>query len=1036
MKHFFLFFLSVSLLFGQEKISVLDDFEDVNDWSVFTSEGAELKFTTAEGIKGKCVRIDYNFKFGTGYCGIQKKLKVNLPDNYRFKFFIKANSPNNNFEIKFLDNTRENVWWYNNINFKFPSDWRIFKARKKNIVFAWGPIEDRSFKEFDYIEFTISSFTGGSGTIYIDELVFEEILDDTIKIKIHPEEFKILLNPDNNFIVNTKKKEQDILLEFNRPTEIGGIKITWGDINSKDLQIFESNDSLKWNPVYYVSTILKRVSVIQFKDLETKYLRLSIKSKNIIKLCEIKLFEYEFADSKNKIFFELAKSRQSKFLPQYFSDKATYWTVIGMDSDSKEALIDFNGMIEVEKNSFSILPLIELNKKILTHHDFEIKQELLNSYLPIPSVIWDSKKLRLIIEAFSFGIPDKTPKLFIKYRIINKTKHKFQGKLHLALVPFQVNPVYQFLNIQGGVSQVKSIKIDKNFIQINDGILHIESVNLKSQAFEFEQNDAISALINRNFWGKNLAKSSDNLNSALISIDFLNSSRDTFTIRLIYDYNNTISFKSKSDFNNYFETEKIKTINYWDERLNRTKFNGSKEVKRLFEIVRSNIAYILINKDKLGIQPGSRAYERSWIRDGSLTSVALLRFGFNYEVKNFIRWYGKHIYDNGKVPCVVDSRGPDPVDEHDSHGQFIYLLNTYFKFSKDTSFVKENYNIVKKIVHYIDSMTSLRKTVEYFSDSLSAFYGLMPQSISHEGYSAKPMHSYWDDFFTALGLSSAAEIAHVLNNYDDYKYFKSLKDEFLINLKNSLVKTISNHQIDYIPGCVELGDFDPTSTSISFFPCNLTDLLPQENLKKTFNKYYEFVVQRIQTKTYENFTPYEVRNLNAFLFLHEKDRAFDLLNFLLEYQRPSRWNHWAEVVWRDSQKAAFIGDMPHTWVGSEFINAFRNFFAYEDEEDSSLKLLIGFDDNFFSEDGLFEIKNLITQLGNMNLYLKKITDHEYEITLNGDLNLKQHVIKIFNFKKENIRTIIINDEESTIDNPDWIIINQIPNKLRIKYSYE
>ena len=28
----------------------------------------------------------------------------------------------------------------------------------------------------------------------------------------------------------------------------------------------------------------------------------------------------------------------------------------------------------------------------------------------------------------------------------------------------------------------------------------------------------------------------------------------------------------------------------------------------------------------------------------------------------------------------------------------------------------------------------------------------MPESISHEGYSAKPMHSYWDNFFALLGL--------------------------------------------------------------------------------------------------------------------------------------------------------------------------------------------------------------------------------------------------------------------------------------------
>ena len=76
---------------------------------------------------------------------------------------------------------------------------------------------------------------------------------------------------------------------------------------------------------------------------------------------------------------------------------------------------------------------------------------------------------------------------------------------------------------------------------------------------------------------------------------------------------------------------------------------------------KANLVYILINRDKAGIQPGSRSYERSWIRDGALTSSALLKSGIVPEVRDFINWYADHQYENGKVPCVVDSRGPDPV---------------------------------------------------------------------------------------------------------------------------------------------------------------------------------------------------------------------------------------------------------------------------------------------------------------------------------------------------------------------------------------
>ena len=128
------------------------------------------------------------------------------------------------------------------------------------------------------------------------------------------------------------------------------------------------------------------------------------------------------------------------------------------------------------------------------------------------------------------------------------------------------------------------------------------------------------------------------------------------------------------------------TTNFWKEKVNHIKFNLPESADRIVNTYKSNLAYILINRDNVGIQPGSRSYERSWIRDGALTSSALLKAGIVKEVKDYIDWYTSHQYENGKVPCVVDKRGPDPTPENDSHGEMIYLIREYFNFTKDTSF--------------------------------------------------------------------------------------------------------------------------------------------------------------------------------------------------------------------------------------------------------------------------------------------------------------------------------------------------------------
>ena len=60
-----------------------------------------------------------------------------------------------------------------------------------------------------------------------------------------------------------------------------------------------------------------------------------------------------------------------------------------------------------------------------------------------------------------------------------------------------------------------------------------------------------------------------------------------------------------------------------------------------------------------------------------------------------------------------------------------------------------------------------------------------------------------------------------------------------------------------------------------------------------------------------------------------RDRAQELLDFFLAYRRPSGWRHWAEVVFQDKRAARFIGDMPHTWVGSDYIRSVLDMFMFE-----------------------------------------------------------------------------------------------------------
>ena len=76
----------------------------------------------------------------------------------------------------------------------------------------------------------------------------------------------------------------------------------------------------------------------------------------------------------------------------------------------------------------------------------------------------------------------------------------------------------------------------------------------------------------------------------------------------------------------------------------------------------------------------------------------------------FVDWYAPYQFESGKVPCVVDRRGPDPVPENDSHGELILAVMNVYRFTSDKEFLERNWPHVEKAVAYIESLRSQRMT--------------------------------------------------------------------------------------------------------------------------------------------------------------------------------------------------------------------------------------------------------------------------------------------------------------------------------------
>ncbi len=1055
-----LFFSSTAI---QVQAGTIDDFGTKAGWSLIKSDGVDLDSAVEKGSTGNAIRLDYDFTKGTGYGGIQKSFPIDLPDNYEFTFYLKAESPANNFEIKFLDRTGNNVWWVNNRNYDFPRGWRKIRVKKRHIDFAWGPTADKDLKRVDRIEFTVSSFVGGKGTIWISDLRFEKLPPEataypvpavkaTSSAKGHAPDL-IVDDSDATCWQSSDAKSQDVVFDFRTHREFGGLQINWlKDRFSSDFGIMTSEDGDKWEQSYTVQSNQSEVSFIRLPEAEARFLKIDMtggRSDKGFGICGVKFLPTRDSVTKNDFLIYAAKNSPLGDYPRYFGEQASYWTITGVNNDVKEALINEDGMVEVDKARFSIEPMIKIgdslynwsNVKSVQSMGFPAEQSQTGVVPPsaaglefFPTVSWLCDGLRFRAGVTTSGEANKNSMLEITYSFENLSQRTKDFEFYLLIRPYQVNPYYQFLNLSGGAGRIDSIKEEDGSISVDDKVVLPQKRYESFGASAFDEGNLVDLLRKGTLPpDKSVTDRAGMANGVMkYPLRLGPGQRTSFQVAVPF-YGRSTGGKLTPE---YVQAESDKSVEFWKNKVSHIKFNLPASADRIVNTYRANLAYILVNKDNAGIQPGSRSYERSWIRDGALTSSALLKSGIVPEVKDYIDWYAAYQYENGKVPCVVDSRGPDPVPENDSSGELIYLIREYFNFTHDVAFLRAKNKYVLKAVEYIAALIAERSTDQFKhgNDSMRARYGLVPESISHEGYSAKPMHSYWDDFFILKGLKDAADIQKILGENESHERIAKIRDTFRENLYHSLRLAMKTHKIDYLPGCVELGDFDATSTAIALAPCNELKNLPEPEAHNTFEKYFRFFKGRRDGKVaWDKYTPYENRLIGSFIILDQPDRAHELIKFFLNDQRPQGWYHWAEVVWKNDRQPGYIGDMPHTWVGSDFLNAIRSMFVYEDESDQSLVVASAiYQDWIDSPDGM-SIENLPTYYGEISYAIKR-DKNRYRFAITGEARLPANGIKIKNFNgSKRPAKVTVNGAEQQDFNEKEIRVKTLPAEVMIDY---
>lgn len=925
---------------------------DLRQASLHTSEGvtASLGKDRRNRSEAKCaVRVDYEFGSG-GFVTVRLPVALSLPVNYRLSVQLAGAVSKNTVQIKLVDPLQENVWWVERRNFSIDTNWQKLENKKRHVTWAWGVSKSKEpLSEVGFIEITVLSGSLKKGYFYLGDLRFDElpaVIENPPPPVVTASSGKSsagnVISGDDytpdwpagpGWQSTGKQRRQWLKLDFGGLREFGGLIVDWADgAFAVDYHVQIPTGNRRWQTIDTIRGAGGGRGYHRLPETEAAAVRLLMTRPaidNLYMINHIQVKPLSFGATANNFLTEIAGDFPPGRYPRYFTGgEATYWTVVGVSGAHNEALLNEDGVLELGREMPSLEPFLfdKENDRLLNWKDGVHTQSLEDGYLPLPAVtrLHPDNGLSLDVKAFATGEPDAST-VYVRYSVFNESDRPKNGMLFLAVRPFQVNPPWQALKSPGGHIPIYRLERKEQGVFVNGkaAVVPLTKEN-KFAATSLAQGDITETLASGYLLGHaDSVMDAHGLASGALQYPFDLAPGTGLTVDVAVPLS-----EASQVVPNGFGLRNF-MIQWWRKKLSRVDLGFNEGFgQELSDTIKAQVAYILINREDAQIEPGKRNYRRTWIRDGALICEGLLQLGYFDEVKDFIVWFAPYIFANGKVPCCVDERGSDPTPENDSHGEFIHLVCRYYRYTGDRELLKEMFPYIVRVAGYIEELRQSTRTQHFLHPDRKHLYGLLPPSISHEGYGT-PAYSYFDDVFALVGLEAAAYLASELGSNEEADKFARMSAELRDDLLASVHRVLVDRDIDFIPGAADLGDFDPTSITIWL---ELTKLLANfpVALPHTFDLYWEVLHNRITTGNWQDYTPYELRSVASLLRLNEVDRAHQALQFFMGHRRPQGWRHWAEVVCRDERFGRYIGDMPHTWVGSDFLRSALAFFVYDD----------------------------------------------------------------------------------------------------------
>ena len=1005
-----------------QEARVLDAFEDLAPWAADASTDVSSRISAVPGRSGQAMRLEYDFNGRSGYAFAARAIDLEVPENFEISFWLRGEMLPNTLEMKFVDASGDNVHWRRVEKFEANGEWTRYVVKKRQIVWAWGPDPDRSFRGAQRIEFVITAGQGGKGWIEVDQLELRELppepsvpprpVASATSVDGQNDAARAVDDDPSTAWRTSRAGAQSLTLDLGYEREFGGVTLRWADrMAAAAYRLMASSDGRDWRELAAVQGSNGGVDWLRTPEASARWLRLDLlrardeggvvgqagagqrlgqAAAGAYALNSLEIEPLAFGETPTAFMRAVADESRRGLYPRGFAGEQPYWTLVGVDGGGESALIGEDGAIELRRGGPSIEPFVLDNGRLVSWADVNTTQSLQDGDLPIPSVTWTADDWTLKVTAFADGTPEAA-QIWGRYALTNTSSRPRTLTLALMARPFQVNGPSQFLTTPGGVGPIQQVDWNGAAMVLNDSIrvsalVRPDAVAAAPFAAGSDPQSLLADHANRRPVDQRLVESDRELAAGAMLYDVTLQPGETRTFGFVAPLSGGLpDGPVTGSVEAALDTVQERVAAGWREKLDRFDLTLPEGQQRIEDVMRSSLAHMLMSRQGSILQPGTRSYNRTWIRDGAMMAEGLNRLGHERLSADYLRWFAPLVFDNGKVPCCADARGADPVPENDSHGEFIFLAAETYRYGGDEALLREVWPQVSKAIGYMDDLRASTRTAEFQAADKRHLFGLLPPTISHEGYSDKIAYSYWDDFWGLLGYRDAIFIAETLGETEAAARFRAAEAEFKADVMASIEATARVHGIDWIAGAADRGDFDATSTTIALSPAGLIDELPQPLLNNTFDKWWaNFTARQENRMAWKDYTPYELRNVGALVRLGRREEALRALDFYFADLRPAAWNGWAEVVGRDEREPRFIGDMPHAWVSSDYIRSAMDLLVYDRDSDHALVLAAGAPLSWLEGEGV-GMTNVRTPYGALTYNLRRGRDG-YLLTLGAGAN--------------------------------------------------